>query len=77
MSVIERFYDLLFEVSNDYRHGILLQLKRKPMRVTEISKELNLTTQEISCHVRGGEVAEKSVVGVSTATYLISEGEPI
>ena len=72
MSVIERFYDLLFEVSNDYRHGILLQLKRKPMRVTELSKELNLTTQEISRHAsRLGEsgLIHKDVEGFYNLTY--------
>ncbi len=52
-----KFYDLLFEVSNEYRHSILLLLLNKPMRVKDISKELDLTSQEISRHVsRLGEV---------------------
>jgi predicted transcriptional regulator len=48
---MERFYDTLFEISNDYRHNILLLLKEKPLKITEISKRLNLTTQEISRHI--------------------------
>jgi len=54
---LERFYDLLFEISNDYRHRVLLLLKEKPMRITDLSRQLRLTTQEISRHVsRLGEV---------------------
>jgi len=48
---LERFYDLLFEISNDYRHRVLLLLKEKPMRITDLSRQLHLTTQEISRHV--------------------------
>ena len=48
---MEKFYDLLFEISNDYRHEILLILIDKPLRVTDISKKLDLTSQEISRHV--------------------------
>ncbi|MBD3206210.1 ArsR family transcriptional regulator [Candidatus Bathyarchaeota archaeon] len=50
MSVTESFYETLFEVSNDYRYNILQLLKTKPMRITDISKILELTTQEISRH---------------------------
>jgi predicted transcriptional regulator len=48
---MERFYDLLFEISNDNRHRILVLLKEKPLRITEISRQMNLTTQEISRNV--------------------------
>jgi predicted transcriptional regulator len=48
---VEKFYDLLFEISNDYRHEILLILIDNPLRVTDISKKLDLTSQEISRHV--------------------------
>ena len=41
----------MFEISNDYRHRILIFLKEKPMRVTDLSKQLHLTLQEISRHV--------------------------
>ncbi|OGD56012.1 hypothetical protein A3K78_02945 [Candidatus Bathyarchaeota archaeon RBG_13_52_12] len=54
---MEGFYDLLFEISNEYRHAILVLLKEKPLRVTDIAKQQHLTTQEISRHVsRLGEV---------------------
>ena len=48
---MERFYDLLFEISNDNRHRILVLLEEKPLRITEISRQMNLTTQEISRNV--------------------------
>jgi predicted transcriptional regulator len=51
VSVTERFYETLFEVSNDYRHSILLLLKEKPMKIVEISKKLDLTSQEVSRHL--------------------------
>jgi predicted transcriptional regulator len=51
MSELERFYDLLFEVSNEYRHKMMIMLKEKSMRVTSLSKELGLTSPEISRHV--------------------------
>ena len=40
--------DLLFELSNDDRRRILLSIKEKPMRLTQISKNLGLTVQETS-----------------------------
>ena len=40
--------DLLFELSNDDRRRILLSIKEKPMRLTQISKNLGLTVQEAS-----------------------------
>ena len=51
MSRTEKFYDLLFEVSNEHRHNIMLLLQEEAMRVTAISKKLDLTTPEISRHV--------------------------
>ena len=51
MSTRERFYDLLFEMSNENRHHIMLLLREKAMRLTSISKELDLTSPEISRHV--------------------------
>jgi predicted transcriptional regulator len=54
---MEGFYDLLFEVSNEYRYSILVLLREKPLRITDIAKQQHLTTQEISRHVsRLGEV---------------------
>ena len=40
--------DLLFELSNDDRRRILLSINEKPMRLTQISKNLGLTVQETS-----------------------------
>jgi predicted transcriptional regulator len=51
MSSGERFYDLLFEMSNEHRHNIMLLLREEAMRLTSISKELDLTSPEISRHV--------------------------
>jgi len=41
---VERFYDMLFEISNDIRHNILMFLLQKPERMTQIAKELELTS---------------------------------
>ena len=71
MSRPEKFYDLLFEVSNEHRHNIMLLLKEEAMRVTAISKELDLTTPEISRHVsRLSEIglASKNVEGFYSLT---------
>jgi len=45
------FYDILFEVSNEDRHGILLQLEQESTNVTQISKSLGLSLPEASRHV--------------------------
>ena len=66
MSELERLCDLLFEVSNEDRLRILLQLEERAMRVTDISRELDLSIQESSRHVsRLGDVglARKDVEG--------------
>ena len=38
----DQIYDILFELSNDVRHKILLLLKHKPERVMQIAKKLDL-----------------------------------
>lgn len=48
---VDRFYDLLFEMSNNIRHNILLLLLQKPERMTQISKVLDLTSPEVSRHL--------------------------
>ena len=54
---MESLYDLFFEMSNEDRHRILLQLDREAMSVTRLSKELSLGAQECSRHVtRLGQV---------------------
>jgi predicted transcriptional regulator len=51
VSELDRFHDLLFEVSNEYRHGILLLVQKKALRITDMTKELNLTYPEIRRHI--------------------------
>ncbi len=51
VSASKGFYDLLFEVSNEYRHGILLLLGKKAMRITDIAKEMDLNNPEIRRHI--------------------------
>lgn len=48
---MENFYDLLFELSNEDRHKILLQLNMEEMTVTSLSKKLSLSKQEVSRHI--------------------------
>ena len=48
MKLTESLYDLLFEISNEYRCDILVLLSKEPLRVTEIAKHQKFTTQEIS-----------------------------
>ena len=51
MSASEGFYDLLFEISNEHRHMILLLLQKKAMRITDIAKEMDLNNPEIRRHI--------------------------
>jgi parallel beta-helix repeat protein len=51
VSSSEGFYDLLFELSNEHRHLILLLLKKKAMRITDIAKEMELNNPEIRRHI--------------------------
>jgi predicted transcriptional regulator len=54
---MEAFFDVLFEVSNEDRYGILLRLADEPMNVTQLSKRLGLSLTETSRHLsRIGEV---------------------
>ncbi len=64
---MENLCALLFELSNEDRLRILHQLEREAMNVTNLSKRLNLTIQEVSRHVsRLGEidVTQKDVGGL-------------
>ncbi len=45
------FYDVLFEVSNEDRHGILLRLEGEPCNVTQIARVQGLSLPETSRHV--------------------------
>ena len=48
---VDRFYDMLFEISNDIRHNILMLLLQKPERMTQVAKDLDLTSPEVSRHL--------------------------
>jgi len=48
---METLCDLLFEVSNEDRMRILLQLEEGALNITNLSRELGITTQEASRHV--------------------------
>jgi predicted transcriptional regulator len=45
------FHDLLFEISNENRYEILVSLRQKAKRITEINREINLTTPEARRHI--------------------------
>jgi len=48
---MERTLDLFFELSNEYRIGILQALLDKPGRITAIAKEIGINNQECSRHI--------------------------
>jgi predicted transcriptional regulator len=48
---MDTFYNVLFEISNEDRHRILLQLDKESMNVTQLSKKLDLTLTETSRHL--------------------------
>ena len=79
---LEDLCDLFFELSNEDRLRILLQLDREAMNITNLSKKLDLTTQECSRHVsRLGDVGliQKDIEGlhhVSPYGELILEQLP-
>jgi predicted transcriptional regulator len=47
---MEHICELLFEVSNDDRLGILSRLEREAMNITGLARDLGITTQEASRH---------------------------
>lgn len=48
---LEGLYDLLFEISNEDRHRILQLIQRKPLRITDIAKEMSLNNPETRRHL--------------------------
>jgi len=63
---METLCNLLFELSNEDRLRILLELEEKEMRLTPLSKKLNLTVQETSRHLSrlsDAKLIEKGVEG--------------
>ena len=68
---MENLCNLLFELSNEDRLRILHQLNKEAMNVTNLSKTLDLTTQESSRHIsRLGEVGltQKDIDGFHRLT---------
>ena len=80
MSEIEdadRFYDLLFEVSNDTRHTILLFLMDQPQRVSQITKQLNLIGPETSRHLQRLSVSRLIRKDMENIYHVTNYGEYI
>lgn len=48
---VEALHDLLFELAGADRLAILLELKKKPLRISNLSKKLGFTVQETSRNV--------------------------
>jgi len=51
MKTSGRFHDLLFEMSNENRYAVLLSLREQVMRITDLTREMELTTTEVRRHV--------------------------
>ena len=51
MSDAERFHDLMFEVSNEDRVNILRELRKERSTYSDLSRKLDITTQEVSRHL--------------------------
>jgi predicted transcriptional regulator len=51
VSDAERFHDLMFEVSNEDRVNILRELRLERSTYSDLSRKLDITTQEVSRHL--------------------------
>ena len=51
MSDTEQFHDLMFEVSNEDRVNILRELREERSTYSDLSRKLDITTQEVSRHL--------------------------
>jgi len=51
MKTSEGFHNLLFEMSNENRYGVLLILQKEAKRITDLTREMKLTTTEVRRHV--------------------------
>lgn len=68
---MEHLYDLLFEVSNEARHQILILLSSESLNLSQLSRKLDLRLPEVSRHVSrllDVEVIKKNLDG----TYSLS-----
>jgi predicted transcriptional regulator len=69
------FHDLLFEMSNENRYGVLLILQKEAKRITDLTREMKLTTTEVRRHV--SRLAEVDLIQRDIEGYyhLTSYGE--
>jgi predicted transcriptional regulator len=51
VSDAERFHDLMFEISNEDRVRILRELRKERSTYSDLSRKLEITTQEVSRHL--------------------------
>ena len=73
MSFADQLYDLLFEISSEDRHKILLYLNRKSANLTAISNETGLNLPETRRHISrliGVELVERNPSGDYSLTNL-------
>jgi predicted transcriptional regulator len=69
---MEKLCNLLFELSNEDRLMILLQLKQKPMKIAHISKKLSFTVQETSRNV--SRLTESQLVKrIGDGSFILTE----
>ena len=71
----EKLSDLLFELANEDRLKILLQIQEKPQRLTQISEKLGLTVQETSRHLLRMSQAKLIVKDAEGNYHLFPYGE--
>jgi predicted transcriptional regulator len=65
---MERLCDIFFELSNEDRLDILFKLQKNRMKVTTLSQELDITTQECSRHI--ARLSEVSMVEKDTEGFF-------
>ena len=51
VGTMDIFYDVLFEISNEDRHKILIQVGDEAMNVTQLAKKFDLSLTETSRHL--------------------------
>jgi predicted transcriptional regulator len=72
---MENLYELLFELSNEDRYRILIQLDSEEMTITSLSNTLNLSKQEVSRHISRLSNAKLSQKRTDGSYYLTEYGK--
>lgn len=75
MFVLESLCSLLFELANEDRLQILHKLRKEPMKVTKLSKVLDLIVQESSRHVSRLDRVMLTKKEVDGSRHVTSYGE--